>query len=135
MENYGAIILPQYEVKKICGEEISFTIKGFISKTNAPDYWNILENHFQVPIVSIRPSGRDSWKEVIILYANGYITKDKKLCIVGDYDYIVKSMCQIFAEMENDELEVLSNYKFKASTKDLIKVNKWIKDRFGEEED
>lgn len=133
MENYGCIILPQYEVKKICGREISFTDNGFVSYVNAPDYWNLLENHFQVPIVSIRPSGRGSWNEVIILYANGYMTKEKKLCIVGDYDYIIKSLGQIFSEMGNDELEVLSAYTFKSSKKDLKKINKWIKNRFGEE--
>ena len=89
-----------------------------------------LEKYLKEPIVSVRPSGRDSWDEIIVLTANGYIDDDK---IVLDYktaDEIIEVLSDIFMEADNDEYEVFEHYSATCSNQEWQKVNQYIHEKF-----
>ena len=97
MQKYNVAIMSEKEFIEITGDYPEFTNSymenGFM--VNSCDWLNLLEDYLKKPIVSIRPSGRDSWNEILIIFADGYI-KDNKRYIAGDYDTCKETMVDIF---------------------------------------
>lgn len=126
MMKYNAIIIDIKDVEKIIHGEVKFE-NGFFHN-NKVDWWGNLEEHFNIPIVSIRPSGRDGWNEIIILYANGHIDKEKNLRVLNydTYEELTNVLHDIFVEAENDEYEVITNYTSTCSQETWQMVLDWV---------
>lgn len=132
MNQYSAFVLSEEEFQKITGEKPKFTDFGFVSNQN--DWWNDLEKYLQKPIISVRPSGRPGWTQVIVLTAEG--TVGEKIALKGHLEYIMCALHDIFAEMENDELEVLEYYEFPDLTDtERQDLKEWIDDLYGDDDE
>ena len=130
MMKYNAIVLDISDAEKIIGGKVDFQ-NGFFHN-NKVDWWGDLEEHFNIPIVSIRQSGRPSWDEIIILYANGYIDKDDNLDVL-DYqtaEELENVLHDIFIEAENDEYEVIENYKSTCTPEVWQEVLDWVHETY-----
>ena len=124
MKNYNAIIMSQNTIKNILGEELVFH-NGFVSNKEI-DWWGKLEIYLNKPIVSIRPSGRESWEEVIILYANGYIQGNYRILDYQTEEELTSVLYDIFCEAENDEYEVFESYQSTCKKSVWDDVKKWV---------
>ena len=130
MRKYNVFVIDNKEIEKLCGEKLELSDGGFYSNTcKGPDYWSEIEAHVGMPIVSIRPSGREGWDEFLVVCADGYI-KDGVPHISGNYEYIKSCLYDIFMEAENDECEVFDNYKFSTSIKDYENLIDWMIDEY-----
>lgn len=122
-KQYMAYVMSYEEFKEVVGENPSFSEDGFLSNTT--DWWGDLEKYLDVPVVSVRPSGRTCWNEVIILTAAGKV--GKKNAINGDLAICKDIMIDIFREADNDQYEVFDQYKFPDLKKeDRKKLRNWV---------
>ena len=112
MKQYDCYIFSNVEVAALCGKPVEFE-KGFMTnKAKNPDWLNILERHIGKPIVSIRNTDRESWKEILVLCANGHLTDDGTPVLCGTLDYLKVVLADIFMEADNDEYEVFDCFQF-----------------------
>ena len=112
MKNYECYIISNSDVAKLSGKPVDFN-DGFITnRYDDPDWHNILEAHIGKPIVSIRNTDRESWNEILVLCANGYLTNEGTPVLCGTLDYLKSVLQDIFVEADNDEYEVFECYKF-----------------------
>lgn len=106
---YDAVILSDKEQLYLFGKKLSFK-NGFVAEDRI-DWWSILEDYLQRPVVSVRPSGRESWNEIIVLCAKGFF---KNSLVYLDYDNLEDYktvLSDIFSEADNDEYEVFTYYR------------------------
>lgn len=125
MKHYEVFIMSREDQKNVLGTELTFQ-NGFVSNEQL-DWWGKLEDYCGQPVVSVRPSGRDGWHEIIILLAKGWIKSDGK--VVLDYDTaeaIENVLSDIFAEAENDEYEVFDSYEAVCTKKEWESVKEWV---------
>ena len=130
MTTYETIILSEKDQKKIFGKTLTFK-NGFVDEPKL-DWWNILETYWVQPLVSIRPSGRESWNEIIAIFAKGFINRNDTRVLdygsnIEDYKTVLSS---IFAEADNDEYEVFENYTGSCSKKIWKEVEKWVHETY-----
>lgn len=112
MKMYECYIIGNDEVTRLCGKPVNFE-KGFMTnKIGNPDWLNILQKHIGKPVVSIRNVDRESWKEVLVLCANGHLIDDDTPVLCGTMDYLKTVLQDIFTEAENDEYEVFDCFQF-----------------------
>lgn len=130
MITYETIILSEEDQKKIFGKTLTFK-NGFVDEPKL-DWWNLLETYWVQPLVSIRPSGRESWNEIIAIFAKGFINRDNTRVL--DYGYNTEDykavLSSIFAEADNDEYEVFENYAGACSKKVWKEVEKWVHETY-----
>lgn len=92
MITYETIILSEEDQKKIFGKTLTFK-NGFVDEPKL-DWWNLLETYWVQPLVSIRPSGRESWNEIIAIFAKGFINRDNTRVL--DYGYNTEDIKPFF---------------------------------------
>lgn len=127
MKNYDVTIISNEEFAKITGQQPDFK-DGFI--VNDCDWWGALEKHLNRPIISVRPSGRESWHEVLILTTNGRVLQNGT-SIKGNIKYVKRVLSDIFMEAENDEYEVFHNYVFPdLSVNELAELKEWLYENY-----
>lgn len=97
MKKYQMIILSNEKFKEITGELPKFSDEGFL--VNQGNWLDSMETHLKVPVVSIRPSGRSEWEEVLVLTADGRIGEKKS--IYGDLKTCKTIMTSIICEVEH----------------------------------
>lgn len=129
MRNYEVVIIGQNELQKRFGEKLIFTENGFLDSSirTKTDFYGELEKLLNRPIVSIRPSGRPEWDEVLVLLAKGYIREDG--VSVLDYDNaedIKTVLLDILQDNETDEYEVFDCYAGTCSDEVWREVNAWV---------
>lgn len=125
MKKYDAVIIDQKELQERFGEKMKFD-NGFMAQRNKTDFWNELELLLGQPIVSIRPSGREGWNEVLILLAKGSIEGDMRVLDYADESDIESVLIDIFQECENDEYEVFEYYKGTCPDEIWKNVTEWV---------
>lgn len=124
MKNRLVKILSFQEFKKIVKETPKFDENGFLK--NRRDWWGLLEKKFDCPVISIRPSGRKSWNEIMLIYASGYI-RDGICYLYGDFETCKSLLSDIFVEADNDELEVFKLYRFpNLNSKQWMALSEWV---------
>ena len=128
MKKYDVIILSKEEQKKLFGRPLKFK-NGFVDEPRI-DWWNIIESYFCQPVVSIRPSGRESWNEILIIFANGFIKNDIRYLDYNTVEEFITVLTDIFMEADNDEYEVFSRYKGTCSRNIWNQVDKWVHETF-----
>ena len=89
-------------------------------------------NYLNKPIVSVRPSGRENWNEIIILCAKGYIADDKSVLYYEKFEDIISVLHDIFIEADNDEYEVFECYTSTCKTSVWSEVEKWVYETYQE---
>lgn len=125
MKSCYTYILSKDDQMKIFGKTLSFR-DGFVNEPKL-DWWNILEEHFHRPIISVRQSGRESWDEIFVFMAQGWISTDGIRILDYDNEHdLEKVLMDIFCEAENDEYEVFEQYKGNCSKKVWDNVAKWV---------
>ena len=126
MKKYNAIIIDQSELQENFGETMKFH-NGFMDEhENKTDFWNELEIMLNQPIVSIRPSGRESWNEIIVLCANGYIDGDYRVLDYSEAGELEDVLIDIFNEFSVDEYEVFCHYKSTCSEEVWKEIEEWV---------
>lgn len=131
MKKYNARIINKDEIRKIFNMNRDFVFSNGFAAENRIDWWGILEKYLNEPVISVRPSGRTGWNEIIILTANGYIKPDGS-CVL-DYktkDELTTVLTDIFAEADNDEYEVFEQYLATCSDEVWNEVNKWVHETY-----
>ena len=128
MKNYDAIIMDNSKVKEIIGTDIQFK-NGFVYMPTV-DWWGKLEKYLNKPIVSVRPSGRENWNEIIILCAKGYIADDKSVLYYEKFEDIISVLHDIFIEADNDEYEVFECYTSTCKASVWSEVEKWVHETY-----
>ena len=126
MKKYNIIILSQKEIVEKYGKECKFR-NGFLVYDPEWDLLNKLEKDLNQPVVSVRPSGRESWREVLVITANGYIREDG--IHVLDYqtkEEIITILMDIFCEGETDEYTVFEWYAGTCPDEVWEEVRKWV---------
>lgn len=129
MKKYDVVVLDEYEQKELFGRELSF-LNGFVQEPRL-DYEQRLANKFNRPVVSVRPSGRESWNEILVFLAKGYIDDDGMFVL--DYktaDELETILADIFMEEENDEYEVFEFFKSTCDTQTWNQVKKWVHETY-----
>lgn len=127
MKNYDVTIISNDEFAKITGQQPDFK-DGFI--VNDCDWWGALEKYLNKPVISIRPSGRESWHEVLILTTDGGVLQNGT-GIKGNIEYVKRVLSDIFMEAENDEYEVFCNYVFPdLSAEELAELKEWLYENY-----
>lgn len=128
MKNYNTYIISFDQLRNWGVKNIAFR-NGFVIASNC-DIWEKIQDHLDVPIVSIRPSGRNGWNEVIVLCANGYLRKDGENRIpvlqyntLEDYKTVLRD---IFYEFDVDERMVIDNYKFDCPESMQADIKAWV---------
>ena len=128
MKNYNTYIISFDQLRNWGVKNIAFR-NGFVIDSNC-DIWEKIQDHLDVPIVSIRPSGRNGWNEVIVLCANGYLRKDGENRIpvlqyntLEDYKTVLRD---IFYEFDVDERMVIDNYKFDCPESMQADIKAWV---------
>lgn len=106
---YDAVILSDTEQMHLFGKKLSFR-NGFIAEDRI-DWWAILEDYLQRPVVSVRPSGRESWNEIIVLCAKGFLKDSLTYLDYDNLDDYKTVLSDIFSEADNDEYEVFTYYR------------------------
>lgn len=125
MKHYEVLIMSKEDQKNVLGTELTFR-DGFVSNKQL-DWWRKIEDYCGQPVVSVRPSGRDGWHEIIILLAKGWIKSDGKVVLdYGSAEAIENVLSDIFAEAENDEYEVFDSYEALCSKKEWESVKEWV---------
>lgn len=132
MKQYKAYIISYEQLKKWnISTNIAFR-NGFLIDSNSKScIWNSIQEHLKEPIVSIRPSGRTSWNELLVFCANGYVREDGIHVLqynsVEEYKTVLQD---IFSEFSVDELEVTEWYEYQCSEEIKEEILKWIKETF-----
>ena len=124
MKKYDTVILSKDEQKKLFGKELEFN-NGFVSEPRI-DWWNILEDYLCQPVVSVRPSGRESWNEIIVMCAKGFIKNSIAYLNYNTLEDFQTVLTDIFNEAENDEYEVFESYNGTCSKKLWKQVEDWV---------
>lgn len=115
------------EFGKITGQQPDFK-DGFIA--NDCDWWGALEKYLNKPVISIRPSGRESWHEVLILTTDGEVLQTDT-AIKGNIEYVKRVLSDIFMEIEDDEYEVFHDYVFPdLSAEELAELKEWLYENY-----
>lgn len=128
MKNYDVTIISNEEFGKITGQQPDFK-DGFIVN-DCGDWWGALEKHLNRPVISVRPSGRESWHEVLILTTDGRVLQNGT-SIKGNIKYVERVLADIFMEAENDEYEVFHNYVFPdLSVNELAELKEWLHENY-----
>ena len=91
-----------------------------------PDFWNGIEVMLNRPIVSIRPSGRDGWDEVLVLLAKGYLEGEKRVLDYQTQDELETVLTDIFRECTNDEYEVFWHYRSTCPDEVWKAIDEWV---------
>jgi len=130
VRSYNAYIIPGYMMNRICGSD--FQMENGFMPHRGPDVWSSLEKSIGLPIVSIRPSGREGWNEYIVLCAEGRIDEDTgKRIIRGNFDYVVGFLRDVFHEFSNDECEIFESYGFDMLLPDDAKrLEEWMQEEY-----
>lgn len=113
---YSALLIMSDELNNICRPRV--TKKCFRDGYLIPDREDVrdsLESAYQMPVLSIRKGRTDSRNpdrfEVIILFANGYISKDGKRVLNYDSEATLK---QAFSDIQRetfaDRDELIENF-------------------------
>lgn len=127
MKNYDVTIMSNDEFGKITGQQPDFK-DGFIA--NDCDWWGALEKYLNKPVISIRPSGRESWHEVLILTTDGEVLQTDT-AIKGNIEYVKRVLSDIFMEIEDDEYEVFHDYVFPdLSAEELAELKEWLYENY-----
>lgn len=127
MKNYDVTIISNEEFAKITGQQPDFK-DGFI--VNDCDWWEALEKYLNRPVISVRPSGRESWHEVLILTTDGRVLQNGT-SIKGNIKYVERVLSDIFMEAENDEYEFFHNYVFPdLSANELAELKEWLYENY-----
>lgn len=132
MKNYNTYIISFDQLRNWGVKNIAFR-NGFVIDSNC-DILEKIQDHLDVPIVSIRPSGRNGWNEVIVLCANGYLRKDGENRIpvlqyntLEDYKTVLRD---IFYEFDVDERMVIDNYEFDCPEPMQADIKAWVIEEF-----
>lgn len=126
---YEAALIEQSVIEKKFGQKIKFTEGGFMDDgIGTPDFWNLLEEEFNRPIVSVRPSGRDGLDEVLVLLAKGYLDGKTRVLDYQTQDELETVLIDIFRECTNDEYEVFWHYKSTCPDEVWKAVDEWVHD-------
>ena len=127
MRKYHCYIMPYGRFKLITKELPEFDDnKGHLK--NSCDWWNSLQRAIGEPLVSVRPSGRISNREILVLCANGSIGK-KRISVFGDLDYCKDFLKDVFKETGRNEREMFLFYKFPdLSKKEKKQLTEWMVD-------
>lgn len=128
MKKYDTFILSKDEQKRLFGKVLEFN-NGFVSEPRI-DWWNILEDYLCQPVVSVRPSGRESWNEIIVMCAKGFIKNSIAYLDYNTLDDFQTVLTDIFNESENDEYEVFESYKGTCSKKLWKQVEAWVHEEY-----
>ena len=121
---YNAHIISYDTFKGITGEMPVFQ-EGFL--VNRGDWHECLERYLNQAIISVRPSGRKSWNEIIVITTDGYIKPDGKIVLHGTLEECKQILADIFMEADNDEYEVFTFYEFENLSKNEVKqLTRWI---------
>lgn len=127
MKNYDVTIMSNDEFGKITGQQPDFK-DGFIA--NDCDWWGALEKYLNKPVISIRPSGRESWHEILILTTDGEVLQTDT-AIKGNIEYVKRVLSDIFMEIEDDEYEVFHDYVFPdLSAEELAELKEWLYENY-----
>lgn len=129
--HYTAEIVSKGKQKMLFGKCLHF-YQGFVNEPRI-DWWNILEQYFGQPVVSVRQSGRPSWDEIIVLLADGSIATDGKCLLDYDSETDLESvLSDIFREAENDEYEMFESYMPgpKCSNDVWTAVVNWVREAY-----
>lgn len=130
MKHYDAIILNKDDQIRIFGKCLEFNHDGFVDEPRL-DWWGILEEHFNKPVVSVKRFGAESWNEIIVLMAEGHVYKgNRHVLYYGSAEKIESVLRDIFTEAENDEYEVFENYTAVCSKEEWDRVVKWIHETY-----
>lgn len=135
MKHCQAYVIIEEEYKKITGETPLFK-DGFLMSIG--DCWDKLERYINKPIMSVRPSGRQEWKDLIILAAPGYINEESgKRIIEAPYTYCVEflqnvhmeKLCMEFYKSKCNMLGLFSKYEFPSlSEHEFETLVRWVHD-------
>lgn len=130
MKHYDAIILNKDDQIRIFGKCLEFNHDGFVDEPRL-DWWGILEEDLEKPVVSVKRFGAESWNEIIVLVAQGWIREDKQRVLnYGTAAKIESVLKDIFTEAENDEYEVFEYYTAACSKEEWDRVVKWVHDTY-----
>lgn len=130
MKHYDAIILNKDDQIRIFEKCLEFNNDGFVDEPRL-DWWGILEEHFNKPVVSVKRFGAESWNEIIVLMAEGHVYKgNRHVLYYGSAEKIESVLRDIFTEAENDEHEVFENYTAVCSKEEWDRVVKWIHETY-----
>ena len=126
IKEFDVVVINQEELKKHFGEEVKFS-KGFLDEiNNKTDFWNELEIILNRPIISIRPSGRKGWNEIIVFLAKGWIEDGYRILDYSNADDIKNVLNDIFNEFSVDEYEVFEYYRGSCSKKAWKEIDEWV---------
>jgi hypothetical protein len=121
---YNAVVMSNETAEKIIGGKVEFS-NGFFSNQRV-DWWGALEKHIGLPVVSVRPSGRESWNEIIILCANGTVGDEFDTLDYQTAEELENILHDIFTEADNDEYEVFEQYRATCSDEVWKEVTDWV---------
>lgn len=130
MFKYETFVLGRQDQKKLFGHLLN-VVNGFVSEPDI-DWWKILEYHLCKPVVSVRPSGRPGWSEILVLTADGFID-EKNEKVVLDYktfEELIIVLANIFVETDTDEKEVLSCYTATCNEEVWKSVKEWVSENY-----
>lgn len=126
MKRYEALILNKDEQMRIFGKCLEFNHDGYVDEPRL-DWWGILEEHFNKPVVSVKRFGAESRNEIIVLMAEGHTYKgNQHVLYYGSAEKIESVLKDIFAEAENDEYEVFEHYTAACSKEEWESVKEWV---------
>lgn len=129
MRNYDVFILNKSEFYSLVKKYPEFDKIGFL-KQNI-DYQLPLSIHFKKPVISVRPSGRSSWEEVLILCAKeGYMQNDTAVLCYQTVEEFKNIFMDIFLESDANEMEVFEQYKLDCPKEVKEKIRVWVKEVF-----
>ena len=130
MVKYETFTLGRQDQKRLFGHLLNVT-NGFVSEPDI-DWWSILEYHLCKPVVSVRPSGRPGWNEILVLTADGFIDESHKKVVLDykTFEELITVLANIFVEIDTDEKEVLSHYTATCSKKVWKSVEEWVSENY-----
>lgn len=128
MKKYDAAIISMDYLQEKFGETMLFSNGFYNENVTETDFWNELELILNQPIVSIRPSGRESWNEIIVLMAKGWIDKEdqRRVLDYSEQGELEDVLIDIFDEWSIDEYEVFEHFKSTCSKEVWDAVDEWV---------
>lgn len=126
MKNFNVDIIEEKVFEKAVGEKPVFNIEGFL--INKCDWLQKLEKHLGKVIVSVRPSGRPGWKELVVITAPGYVdAKTQRHKILASLEESRDILEALFMEFEEDEYCVFECYDFPVLTNEEFNIlSTWV---------
>lgn len=130
MVKYETFVLGRQDQKRLFGHLLNVT-NGFVSEPDI-DWWNILEYHLCKPVVSVRPSGRPGWNEILVLTADGFIDEKNEKTVLDykTFEELITVLANIFVEIDTNEKEVLSHYTATCSKEVWKSVEEWVSENY-----